>query len=141
VVVHQRLQECAQEIRNLSASAHALITEAKEAPVTLPADWAAEPSYAAAFPASTQSERLDELFTSRELRVVRELAAGQSNRQIATILQISPETVKTYVSRVMRKLGAANRADAAARYVRLSMPVGAEPLRSVPSAANSREMW
>ena len=48
------------------------------------------------------------------------VASGCSNREIATELQLSAETVKGHVSRVIRKLRAANRADAAVRYVRLS---------------------
>ncbi|MBE0428878.1 MAG: response regulator transcription factor [Thermoleophilia bacterium] len=40
---------------------------------------------------------------------------GFSNRKIAGQLFLSPETVKTYVSRIFRKLGAATRAQAVAR--------------------------
>jgi len=40
----------------------------------------------------------------RELQIMRLLAAGRSNRQIAFILAISVKTVETHRSRVMRKL-------------------------------------
>jgi DNA-binding NarL/FixJ family response regulator len=63
---------------------------------------------------------LRELFTRRELNIVAQMVDGRSNREIAAELQISPETVKTYVARVMRKLGASNRADAAVRFLRLT---------------------
>ncbi|KAA9164466.1 GAF domain-containing protein [Amycolatopsis acidicola] len=64
-------------------------------------------------------ERLDgplaEL-TRRELDVLRYLVRGESNSRIAEELYVSPGTVKTHVKNVLRKLGATNRAEAAARY-------------------------
>ena len=56
----------------------------------------------------------DEL-TGRELEVLRHVALGNSNRQIAEALKISDETVKTHVSRLLAKLGVENRAQAAVR--------------------------
>jgi DNA-binding CsgD family transcriptional regulator len=58
---------------------------------------------------------LNEL-TRRELEVVRHLAGGASNQEIADRLGLSVGTVKTHVKGLLRKLGAANRADAAARF-------------------------
>lgn len=57
--------------------------------------------------------------TRRELEVLHHLAAGESNTQIASRLFVSVGTVKTHVKHVLRKLRAANRADAASRYYRL----------------------
>ncbi|GAA2864589.1 hypothetical protein GCM10010472_22380 [Pseudonocardia halophobica] len=54
--------------------------------------------------------------TRRELEVLRHLAGGASNQDIADRLVVSTGTVKTHVKSVLRKLGAANRADAAARF-------------------------
>lgn len=54
--------------------------------------------------------------TRRELEVLRHLAGGASNQEIAERLVVSVGTVKTHVKSVLRKLGAANRADAAARF-------------------------
>jgi DNA-binding CsgD family transcriptional regulator len=48
----------------------------------------------------------------RELTVLHELAAGRSNKEIAAQLNISPNTVKTHVSRLFEKLGAERRTDA-----------------------------
>jgi len=48
----------------------------------------------------------------RELAVLTELAAGRSNKEIAQRLEVSPNTVKTHVAQVYRKLGAARRTDA-----------------------------
>jgi DNA-binding CsgD family transcriptional regulator len=54
--------------------------------------------------------------TRREWEVLRHLADGQTNNQIAATLYVAPGTVKTHVKNVLRKLGAANRAEAVARY-------------------------
>lgn len=51
----------------------------------------------------------------RELAVLHELAAGRSNKEIARQLDVSPNTVKTHVSRLYEKLGAARRTDAVNR--------------------------
>jgi DNA-binding NarL/FixJ family response regulator len=53
-------------------------------------------------------------FTPRETQVAAMLREGRSNREIAAELVVSPDTVKHHVGRVLRKLGASNRADAAA---------------------------
>ena len=64
--------------------------------------------------AKTQS-RPDRLgLTDRELEVLRLVAAGRSNRDIAADLFISAKTASVHVSNIMAKLGAANRAEATA---------------------------
>jgi NarL family two-component system response regulator LiaR len=55
---------------------------------------------------------ISEDLTPREIEVVRLLAAGQSNKEIADTLAIGEETVKTHVGRVLSKLDADNRAQA-----------------------------
>jgi DNA-binding NarL/FixJ family response regulator len=50
--------------------------------------------------------------SERETEVLVLLAQGLTNRQIADALYLSPETVKTYVSRLYAKLGVTNRASA-----------------------------
>ena len=52
--------------------------------------------------------------TRRELEVLRLLAAGRSNKEIANTLAIGDETVKTHVTNVLGKLQAENRAQAVA---------------------------
>jgi DNA-binding CsgD family transcriptional regulator len=116
-----RLRELGLEIRHLTASAEAALREATDAPVSLPTDYGAGPVFAPTYPAPVQPDAaLRELFTRRELQIANSLVAGGSNREIAAALHLSPETVKAYVARVLRKLGAANRADAVARYMRLA---------------------
>jgi DNA-binding NarL/FixJ family response regulator len=54
------------------------------------------------------------LLSARELAVLRLVAAGQSNQQIAASLAISERTVKFHVTAIFNKLGADNRAQAVA---------------------------
>jgi DNA-binding NarL/FixJ family response regulator len=54
------------------------------------------------------------LLSARELGVLRLVAAGLSNRQIAETLTISARTVKFHVTAIFNKLGADNRAQAVA---------------------------
>lgn len=54
--------------------------------------------------------------TRRELDVLRLLADGLGDRDIAAALTISRRTVETHVGTILRKLGVRNRAEAARRY-------------------------
>jgi DNA-binding CsgD family transcriptional regulator len=56
--------------------------------------------------------------TARELEVLRLLARGQTNLEIARTLVVREGTVKYHVKNVLRKLGATSRADAVSRYAR-----------------------
>jgi len=57
--------------------------------------------------------------TRREIDVLRLMATGQTNAGIAARLIISEGTVKSHVKHILRKLGAANRAEAVCRYLRM----------------------
>jgi len=56
------------------------------------------------------------LLTARESQVLRHLAEGLTDHEIAQVLVLSPRTVEAHVSRILHKLGARNRAEAARRY-------------------------
>ncbi|MCL6637584.1 MAG: response regulator transcription factor [Alicyclobacillus sp.] len=52
------------------------------------------------------------LLTEREMDILRELAAGKSNEQIAATLQISAKTVKNHMSNILSKLSVTDRTQA-----------------------------
>ena len=53
--------------------------------------------------------------------MLRHMALGLSNKEIAGSLQISVETVKEHVQNVLRKVNANDRTDAAVRAVKLGL--------------------
>jgi DNA-binding CsgD family transcriptional regulator len=58
-----------------------------------------------------QAEAVLARLTRREQQVAWRAARGQTNRQIAETLVVSPETVKTHVAHVLEKLGVRSKAD------------------------------
>jgi len=66
------------------------------------------------------AEHATERLSPREWDVLRSIALGKTNAQIATGLFLTENTVKVHVKRILRKLGAANRTEAAALYHRLT---------------------
>jgi DNA-binding NarL/FixJ family response regulator len=60
----------------------------------------------------------DESLTQREIDVLRHIAGGNRNRDIAERLFISEETIKVHVKHIMEKLGASDRTQAVAIAVR-----------------------
>ncbi len=60
----------------------------------------------------------DEDLTAREIEVLRKIATGNRNRDIAELLFISEETVKVHIKHIMEKLGARDRTQAIAIAVR-----------------------
>jgi DNA-binding NarL/FixJ family response regulator len=63
-------------------------------------------------PAPSPSAAGDDELTPREAEVLRLIAAGQSNREIARTLFVSEATVKTHVNRIFAKTGSRDRAQA-----------------------------
>lgn len=126
LVLRARMAEVSMELRGLTSSAQALMTEVLHAPVSMPT----ERRDATTFPRAGVGRGLPrgglrDVLTPREDGVARLLVQGRSNREIAAELIISTATVKDCVLRIRRKLGAANRVDAAARYLQLTQaPVG-----------------
>lgn len=64
-------------------------------------------------PSRREAER--EMLSARERNIVELIAQGQSNKEIARSLGITPETVKTHVKSVFTKLGVDKRAQAVSR--------------------------
>jgi LuxR family transcriptional regulator, regulator of acetate metabolism len=100
-------------------------SELTDAPVTLSAGGHAPLPPPPPLPVSTPGRGRDDrvvfegLLTRRELDVLRLLAEGATNRAVADALVISSGTVKFHVNSILRKLHAANRAEAVTRYLRL----------------------
>ena len=55
--------------------------------------------------------------SSREDEIIAWVAEGRTNVEISRILAISPFTVKNHVQKIIKKLGASNRTEAAVRYL------------------------
>jgi DNA-binding NarL/FixJ family response regulator len=62
----------------------------------------------------------DSPLTARELEVIELVSSGATNQEIAGALVISESTVKSHVKHILRKLGAANRAEAVSRHLNMS---------------------
>jgi len=62
-----------------------------------------------------------EALTERETDVLRLLAQGRSNKEIAHILSLSEKTVKTHVSNILSKLNVPSRTQAALYAVRIGL--------------------
>jgi DNA-binding NarL/FixJ family response regulator len=67
-----------------------------------------------------ESERVPGL-TERETAILRCIALGRSNRSIAKELWVTEQTVKFHLTNIYRKLGAANRTEAARHAYRLGL--------------------
>jgi two-component system response regulator DegU len=63
-------------------------------------------------------ETLTAPLTHREAQILNYVAEGNSNKQIARILEISEQTIKNHVSSILRKLNANDRAHAVALAIR-----------------------
>lgn len=57
------------------------------------------------------------MLTAREQEVLRELAQGRTNREIAERLWVTSDTVKSHLRRIFRKLGVTTRTEAVALFL------------------------
>ena len=69
---------------------------------------------------STEQTLIDEL-TKREVQVLKLLAEGLFNKEIADMLAISERTVKNHISNIFKKIGVADRTQAAVFAIRNGM--------------------
>jgi NarL family two-component system response regulator LiaR len=74
--------------------------------------------------AEGEEEETREELTLRETEVLRLIAGGHSNKEIASALYISEKTVKTHVSNILQKLHLADRTQAALYAVRQKIAQG-----------------
>ena len=71
------------------------------------------------FQRSAAADRTDPLLSSRELEVLKLVAGGATNGEIARKLWVTEQTVKFHLSNVYRKIGVANRTEAS-RYAHVN---------------------
>jgi DNA-binding NarL/FixJ family response regulator len=82
-------------------------------------------------PASAPLDHSD--LTRRELEILRLVAEGLSNAELAKMLWVTEQTVKFHLSNIYRKLGVANRTEAS-RWAQLNGLLPTEPLRATQEA-------
>jgi DNA-binding CsgD family transcriptional regulator len=117
-----RMREQSGKIRELMAEANTTLDDMFEAGMSMRRDEATgDVDIVGRGPVMpfTNASRLMGLLTRRELEVINLMARGASNGDIANELVISESTVKSHVKHILRKMRAANRAQAVACYVRL----------------------
>ena len=100
-----KIDELAQAIRAAHAGQSTLAPEAAQALVQ----------------ATTEQPEIGEDLTERQRQVLALVAEGLSNAQIAEQLIISPATARYHVSTILSKLGATNRAEAAALAIKYDL--------------------
>ncbi|CQD22591.1 response regulator containing a CheY-like receiver domain and an HTH DNA-binding domain protein [Mycobacterium lentiflavum] len=125
-VLHEQLQAVRTDLRGMSDRIsfgldETVVPDALKIPGVEEASRRSPPSTRR--PGSTSRLAMvanDSPLTRRELDVVQLMAAGETNRRIASQLMLSEGTVKTHVKHILRKLNAANRAEAVSRWLRLA---------------------
>jgi LuxR family transcriptional regulator, regulator of acetate metabolism len=119
-VLRRRLRIERQELRRIASWADARTAELSDAAIDLARDRGAD---GGDDPQRRPAERsaLRDLLTPREVDVLEHLVKGETNADIARTLVVSEGTVKFHVKNILRKMNAANRAEATSRYLRLSL--------------------
>jgi two-component system, NarL family, response regulator LiaR len=89
------------------------------------------PEAAARLMREVKAPERPEVLTEREVEVLKLLASGKANKQIASSLFVSEKTVKAHVSSILMKLGVQSRTQAALHAVRTGL-VSTEELSEEP---------
>ena len=120
-VLLERLREQRVRFEDLAASTATVVSDLCDAEIGVEHRDGAPARIRTWAAAAATSDRNDGLhLTPREIEVLALMAAGATNAGIARELFISEGTVKSHVQRILRKLDASNRAEAVARYLRIS---------------------
>jgi len=128
-ILRTRLRIQRQEMRQIASWAASRTSELSDRAITLAPD-DVEPGAASGAGAGagrgdgTGESALQDLLTRRELEVLRLMVQGRTNADIAREFVVSQGTVKFHVKNILRKLHAANRAEATSRYLRLTLGQG-----------------
>jgi DNA-binding CsgD family transcriptional regulator len=107
--LHQQRASIAQAAARLAEQADRIALEAISFDFTEPG--------CGEMPVVATDSSLTATLSDRERDVFERLVVGASNADIADALVITVETVKTHVKRILRKIGAVNRAEAIALYL------------------------
>jgi len=126
-VIAERVRSLRADVNRLTEQLTGSVEQLTTLPVTLDgSDDAEQAAYRPAFshaqadPSYFAHELApDTPLTRRELEVLQLMATGDTNVRIANRLIVSEGTVKTHVKNILRKLSAANRAEAVARWLNL----------------------
>jgi DNA-binding CsgD family transcriptional regulator len=119
-VLRRRLRIERQELRRIATWADARTAELSDGAIDLARDRQPADGEDSERPPAARSA-LHDLLTPRELDVLEHLVRGETNADIARSLVVSEGTVKFHVKNILRKMNAANRAEATSRYLRLSL--------------------
>ena len=115
-VLRRRLRTQREEMRQVASWADARTSELSDRAISLAPERAApDPQPGVMAPA------LRDLLTRREVDVLELMVRGETNAGIARALVVAEGTVKFHVKNILRKLQAANRAEATSRYLRLTL--------------------
>jgi DNA-binding CsgD family transcriptional regulator len=120
-VLRRRLRDQGREIRRIASWADARTGELSDGAIDLSADRAEEADRRTRAPELLTEDGLVTHLTTREIDVLRLVAAGKTNGDIGRALFVSEGTVKFHVKNILRKMQASNRADASSRYLRLTL--------------------
>ena len=119
-VLRRRLRDQQREIRRVATWAEVRSSEHSNAGIDLAAGSAEANEPRESAPEILVEENGFGHLTAREVDVLKLMADGKTNSDIARTLVVSQGTVKFHVKNILRKMQAANRADATSRYLRLT---------------------
>ena len=123
-----RLRDQGAELRRLLRRTEVVVAEYLDAEVELGSEESTGTGttrmVTAALLPDTDDSELTGTLSRRELEVLALLGGGASNAQIAARLTITEETAKSHVKRILRKLGAANRVQAATIWLKAQQARG-----------------
>ena len=119
----ERLDGLRKSIGTLTEALNGTVNDCRHAAINMSPEGAHAPAAVTA-PLQTASNGFrkpplapDQVLTAREREVLQLMATGDTNARIATRLVVSEGTVKTHVKNILRKLAAANRAEAVCRWL------------------------
>lgn len=122
--LRERLERLRATVDNLRSSLGGMVSGCFDGPVDLETE---KPVAAVAGPTAgtsplshqvfSSAPEIDRLLSDREREVLRLMALGETNGRIASRLVITEGTVKSHVRHILRKLNAANRAEAVCRWL------------------------